>query len=188
MGHRMLDDMFDYVEHIRERPVWRPIPSDARAHFRVALPHQPTALEEAYEEFSQFVIPYAAGNVHPGFMGWVHGGGTAVGMLAEMLAAGLNANLGGRDHMPIEVERQIVSWAREMFGFPEGASGLFITGTSTANLLAILIARTAVLGRATRQSGIAAQSGKLRAYTSTSAHICVSQAMEIAGLGSEALR
>ena len=36
----------------------------------------------------------------------------AVGMLAEMLAAGLNANLGGRDHMPIEVERQIVEWTR----------------------------------------------------------------------------
>ena len=32
------------------------------------------------------------------------------GMLAEMLAASLNANLGGRDHIPIEVERQIVRW------------------------------------------------------------------------------
>ena len=51
-------------------------------------------------------------------MGWVHGGGTAVGMLAEMLAAGLNANLGGRDHMPIEVERQIVAWMRSLFAFP----------------------------------------------------------------------
>jgi hypothetical protein len=28
------------------------------------------------------VLPFAAGNVHPGFMGWVHGGGTPVGMLA----------------------------------------------------------------------------------------------------------
>ena len=51
-------------------------------------------------------------------MGWVHGGGTAVGMLAEMLAAGLNANLGGRDHIPIEVERQIVEWMRSDVRFP----------------------------------------------------------------------
>ena len=57
----------------------------------------------------RFILPYAAGNVHPGFMGWVHGGGTVEGMLAEMLAAGLNANLGGRDHMPIEVERQVLA-------------------------------------------------------------------------------
>jgi aromatic-L-amino-acid decarboxylase len=80
-------------------------------------------------------------------MGWVHGGGTAVGMLAEMLAAGLNANLGGRDHIPIEVERQIVEWMRQIFGFPNGASGIFVTGTSMANLMAVLVARTTALGR-----------------------------------------
>ena len=121
-------------------------------------------------------------------MGWVHGGGTAVGMLAEMLAAGLNANLGGRDQMPIEVERQIVEWARAMFSFPVGATGVFVTGTSTANLLAVLIARTAALGREVRQTGVAAKGGKLRAYTSADAHVCITQAMEISGLGSGALR
>lgn len=36
----------------------------------------------------------------------------AVGMLAEMLAAGLNANLGGRDQIPVEVERQVLEWVR----------------------------------------------------------------------------
>ena len=189
LGHRMLDDMIDYVEHIRERPVWQPIPEAVRERFRTELPREPTALENAYEEFSRFVVPYAAGNVHPGFMGWVHGGGTTVGMLAEMLAAGLNANLGGRDHMPIEVERQILAWARQMFAFPQGASGLFVTGTSLANLLAILIARTSTLGRTVRQEGVQAKNGgRLRAYTSASAHICISQAMEISGLGSDALR
>ena len=117
-GHRMLDDMIDYVATIRERPVWRPIPDEVRARFRAELPRQACDLGEVYREFADFIAPYATGNVHPGFMGWVHGGGTAVGMLAEMLAAGLNANLGGRDHVPIEVERQIVEWTRAMFGFP----------------------------------------------------------------------
>ena len=62
--------------------------------------------------------------------------GNAAGMLGEMLAAGLNANLGGRDHMPIEVERQIAHWMAGLFGLPEGASGLFVTGSSMANLMA----------------------------------------------------
>jgi glutamate/tyrosine decarboxylase-like PLP-dependent enzyme len=188
LGHRMLDDMIDYIEHVRERPVWQPIPQEARERFQAGLPRRPTDLGEAYDEFSRYVAPYTSGNVHPGFMGWVHGGGTAVGMLAEMLAAGLNANLGGRDQMPIEVERQIVEWARSMFAFPAGASGVFVTGTSTANLLAVLIARTAALGRKVRQSGVAAKGGKLRAYTSADAHVCITQAMEISGLGSDALR
>ena len=38
LGHRMLDDMLDYIEHIRERPVWQPIPRDVRARFDVGLP------------------------------------------------------------------------------------------------------------------------------------------------------
>jgi glutamate/tyrosine decarboxylase-like PLP-dependent enzyme len=188
LGHRMLDDMIDYIENVRERPVWQPIPQAARERFRAELPHSPTDLGEAYEEFTRHVAPYTSGNVHPRFMGWVHGGGTAVGMLAEMLAAGLNANLGGRDQMPIEVERQIVEWARSMFGFPAGASGVFVTGTSTANLLAVLIARTAALGPKVRQSGVAAKGGTLRAYTSADAHVCITQAMEISGLGSDVLR
>jgi glutamate/tyrosine decarboxylase-like PLP-dependent enzyme len=121
-------------------------------------------------------------------MGWVHGGGSAVGMLAEMLAAGLNANLGGRDHMPIEVERQIVEWMRELFGFPREASGLFVTGTSMANLMAVLVARTSALGASVRQSGVAGEGASLRAYTSKAAHGCIAKAMDIAGLGSDALR
>ncbi|MDE2601003.1 MAG: aspartate aminotransferase family protein [Bradyrhizobium sp.] len=188
LGHRMLDDMLDYAANIRERPVWSPIPDDVRARFRAALPAAPTALDEVYREFADFVLPYATGNVHPGFMGWVHGGGTAVGMLAEMLAAGLNANLGGRDHMPIEVERQIVEWMRSMYGFPAEASGIFVTGTSMANLMAVLVARTAALGSSARQHGVGHQGALLTAYTSKAAHGCITRAMDIAGCGSNALR
>ena len=155
----MLDDMIDYIADIRERPVWQPIPDVVRApSFAKACRAQPSALADVYREFSDFVAPYATGNVHPGFMGWVHGGGTAVGMLAEMLAAGLNANLGGRDHMPIEVERQIVDWMRgRCSAFRTGASGIFVTGTSMANLMAVLVARTSALGKPSRQHGVASE-------------------------------
>jgi aromatic-L-amino-acid decarboxylase len=188
LGHRMLDDMIDHIAGIREQPVWQPIPDAVRARFGEALPRAPSDLNEVYREFSVNIAPYATGNVHPGFMGWVHGGGSAVGMLAEMLAAGLNANLGGRDHMPIEVERQIVEWMRELFGFPREASGLFVTGTSMANLMAVLVARTSALGASARHSGVAGEGSLLRAYTSKAAHGCIAKAMDIAGLGSEALR
>ncbi len=184
----MLDDMLDYVAKIRERPVWQPIPDQVRARFHAELPLKPCDLAEVYREFTDFVVPYATGNVHPGFMGWVHGGGTAVGMLAEMLAAGLNANLGGRDHIPIEVERQIVEWTRSMFGFPVEASGIFVTGTSMANLMALLVARTTVLGQSVRQFGLGDEGASLTAYTSTAAHGCIAKAMDMAGFGADALR
>jgi aromatic-L-amino-acid/L-tryptophan decarboxylase len=134
------------------------------------------------------ILPFAVGNAHPGFMGWVQGGGTPVGMLAEMLAAGLNANLGGRDQIPVEVERQVLQWVRELFGFPDTASGLFVTGTSIANLIAVLIARTAAIGPGVRQRGIGAADKHLVEYTSAGAHGCIAQAMDLAGLGIDALR
>ncbi len=186
-GHRMLDDMLDYIQSIRQRPVWQPIPAQVREAFREPLPKQAVSLTQAHSRFMTQVLPYAVGNTHPGFMGWVHGGGTPVGMLAEMLAAGLNANLGGRDQMPLEVERQIGLWMRDLFGFPATAAGLFITGSSTANLMGVLVARTKALGAQSRAVGLLGQP-QLVAYAASSAHGCVVKAMEMSGMGSQALR
>ncbi len=188
VGHSMLDDMFDYLQNIRERPVWQPMPLEVRRRFDESLPFKPTELSEVYREFSNYIVPYSTGNVHPGFMGWVHGGGTAVGMLAEMLAGGLNANLGGRDHAPIEVEQQLVEWTRQIFGFPESASGLFLTGTSMANFVATLVARNSAYGAQVRPKGVASMNQRLVAYTSAAAHGCIPKALDMAGLGTDSLR
>src|SRR5579883_1283086 len=186
--HRMLDDILDYIEGIRQRPVWQAMPGEVRERFRSGLPTMPAPIAQVHDDFMRNVLPYGTGNVHPGFMGWVHGGGNPAGVLAEMLAAGLNANLGGRDHAPIEVERQVVGWMRDLFGFPETASGLFVTGTSTANLISVLVARTAALGAGVRRKGVRGFSKRLTAYTSAAAHGCIAQAMDLSGLGIEALR
>jgi glutamate/tyrosine decarboxylase-like PLP-dependent enzyme len=185
-GIRMLDDMLNYLREIRNRPVWQPAPAEVREAFTEPLPQRPTDLPLIHEQFMRDILPYAVGNAHPGFMGWVHGGGTVVGMLAEMLAAGLNANVGGRDQVPVEVERQVTRWVQEVFDFPESSTGLFVTGTSMANLIGVLVARTAALGSNVRKNGLAG--AHLTAYASTSVHSCVAKAMDMAGLGTQALR
>jgi aromatic-L-amino-acid/L-tryptophan decarboxylase len=184
----MLDDAIDYVATIRERAVWQPLGPQVRGRFRAAQPAEPTALSAVYQDFLDTIRPYTVGNVHPAFMGWVHGGGTLEGMLAEMLAGALNANCGGRDHAPIEVERQIVAWARDWFGWPDSASGLFVTGTSMANLIAVLTARRWALGDAVRSQGLGTQGARLTAYASSAAHACIPRALDYVGLGHEALR
>src|SRR5260370_26028771 len=187
-ARRMLDDILDYTEHIRERPVWQPAPRAVRAAFRQPLPKKPADLAVLDSPFMREILPYSAGNARPGFMGWVHGGGTPVGMLAATLAAGLNAHVGGRDQIPIEVERQVVRWLCDLFGFPDTASGLFVTGTSMANLIALLVARTETIGIGVRCRGVAIAGKRLVAYTSADAHGCIAQAMDLAGLGSDGLR
>ncbi|MGO8996258.1 MAG: pyridoxal phosphate-dependent decarboxylase family protein [Polyangiaceae bacterium] len=185
-AHSMLDDILDYVEAIRTRPVWQPIPSATREAFRERLPAAPQPLRQVHAEFMTRILPYATGNSHPRFMGWVHGGGNVFGMLGEMLAAGLNANLGGRDHIPIEVERQVIRWSAEFLGLPETAGGLLVTGTSIANFIGVLIAKVAVLGTGVRSGGVTGE--RLTAYSSVAAHGCIPRAMDMAGLGTDALR
>ena len=184
LGHRMLDDMIDHLANLRDGPVWQPPPTGER--WQQPLPHAPQDVAALYEQFRRDVLPYSVGNLHPGFMGWVHGGGTAVGMLAELLAGGLNANCGGRNHAPIAVERQVIAWAAEMLGMPPSTAGLLVTGTSIANLIAVLVARRQALGAAVRSGGLAG--ARLVAYASEAAHGCIPSAMDMAGIGTDALR
>ena len=64
-------------------------------------------------------MPYATGNTHPRFFGWVHGSGLPSGLLAEIAAAGMNSNCGGRDHIANYVEQAVIEWSRDVFGLPE---------------------------------------------------------------------
>lgn len=187
-GHQMLDEMLENIRHVSQGPVWQPMPASVRDVFKTApLPDAGQELGDLYQQFTTMVQPYAVGNRHPRFMGWVHGGGTAQGMLADMLAAGLNANLGGRDHAPVEVERMVVRWAAEMFGFPPDATGVLVTGSSMANFIAILTAtRNVVDGQDMRLHGIGGR--RLVGYAGESAHGCVARAFDMAGLGEHALR
>jgi len=187
-AHRMLDDMLGSMEGIGEQPVWQVIPDEVRGRFREPIPQSPSDLAQVHEEFMTSILPFTARNAHPGFLGWVQGGGTPVGMLAEMLAAGLNANVGGRDQIPLEVERQITDWMRTLFGFPQSASGLMVTGTSMANFIAVVVARDARLGCDVRHGGMGQQAEKLTAYASKAVHGCIARALDFAGLGSDSLR
>jgi aromatic-L-amino-acid/L-tryptophan decarboxylase len=180
--------MIDHIRDVRSRPVWQPTPAAVRERFRQALPRQGRELAAVLADFETLIQPYSNGNLHPLFMGWVHGSGTATGMIAEMLAAGLNANCGGRDHIGLVVEQQITQWAADAFGFPRSASGVFVTGTSMANFLGLLVARDECLGHSIRRSGLRTGDAQLVAYASCEAHGCIAKALELAGIGSDHLR
>jgi aromatic-L-amino-acid decarboxylase len=186
LSHGALDDMFDWLQSAGERPVWQHMPAEKRAELRVGLPRDGAPLESIYADFQRLVLPYGAGNEHPRFFGWVNGGGTAAGILAELLVAIFNPNCGGRDHAAIEMERQVVAWAAEAVGFPRDAGGVLLGGSSMANMVALLVARREAVGPEVRSEGVGGRG--LVAYCSAAAHGCIPRAMDMAGLGTEALR
>ncbi len=185
LSHQALDAALDDLMAVRKSPVWRETPPEVLARLDDAAPENGVGLEQVLADFARDIQPYGVGNRHPAFFGWAHGAGTPVGMVAEMLSAGLNLNCGGRNHIGVALEQKIAAAMAQKFGFPETASGLFVTGASQANFHGVVIARRAALGAQVRTQGIHAP---LRAYASQEAHACVEQAMDLAGLGTDALR
>jgi len=122
LGHRMVDDMMGWLETARERPVWQPVPAEVKRPCASPAAGGPGA-EAAYKAFRELVLPYPMGSYHPRFWSWVIGTGTPLAMLAEMLAAGLNSNLGGGEHASGYVEEQVLAWCREMTASPLRRAG-----------------------------------------------------------------
>jgi len=187
-AHRALDDALDFLQTVRERPVWREMPDAVKARLDEPFPQEPSPFSDVYDAFAQNIMPYATGNIHPRFWGWVHGTGTPGGAIADLLAATMNSNVGGRNHGAVFVERQVIEWFKNLYGWPHSASGILVIGTSAANLIAVQVARTKALGTAVRDRGLDQQHERLVGYASAATHSCVRKAFEIAGLGSDALR
>lgn len=181
-AHRLLDACIDRLAEARDHP-WQPLPEAVRDGYRVtALGSDAQAM---VRRLAAEVLPHGTGNTHPAFFGWVHGTGLASGLLSEMVAATMNANCGGRDHGAIHMERAVVDWARGVMGFPKGASGLLVAGTSQATVIALQAARVRALPdvRAEGQGD-----RPLVAYAGTGAHNAARKAMELLGLGHRNLR
>jgi len=188
LGYRMVDDMLDYLRTVRERPVWQYVPDQVKAHFNRPLQLDPQPPEEIYEEFLENVLPYPLGNIHPRFWGWVLGTGTVLGALAELLATSMNSDTGAFDCSGNHVEKQVIDWFKEMLGFPASASGLLTSGCSAANLIGLTVARNTKAGFDLRLKGIQAAPHNMVLYASQEIHVSVRKAVELLGLGSDALR
>ncbi|MGE5925889.1 MAG: pyridoxal phosphate-dependent decarboxylase family protein [Gemmatimonadota bacterium] len=188
LGHRMVDDMLGYLEQVRERPIWQPVPSESRSALARPLPRAPEGAERAYADFVEHVLPYPMGNIHPRFWGWVIGTGSPLGALAELLAATMNPNVGGGDHGATYVEAQVLDWCKEMLGYPMEASGLLVSGGSMANLLGLAVARNARAGYDVRKDGVRGAPGPLTVYGSSEIHSSIQKTVELLGLGHGALR
>ncbi len=188
LAHRMVDDSLDHVATLGDRAPWSPIPADARSALTSEpLPLAPQGAEAVYGEFVERILPFTNGNRHPRFWGWIQGNGTPLGMMADMLAAGMNAHLAGLDQPAKLVELQVIAWLAELMGFPKDSSGLLVSGGSMANILGLAVARHARAGYDVRAEGMFG-GPRLTVYTSTEIHSWAQKAVELFGMGSTSLR
>ncbi len=186
-AHEALDAAINHLQNRAQAPVWQRPPDRLRHGLRAPLPREGTDSDALMARIVTEFLPHDVGNTHARFFGWVHGAGTPEGLIPDIFAAAMNANLGGRDHIANEVEKQVISWCVEIFSFPPGAGGLILSGSSMATLVALKAAREKHGGTGLRDSGLR-NGPPLVAYASDQAHSCIARAFDILGLGKDALR
>lgn len=188
LAHRMVDDSLQHLRTLAQRPPWTPLPADLRlALGDESLPMEAQGEQAVYDEFLTRVLPYTNGSRSGRFFGWVQGNGTPLGMMADMLAAGMNAHMAGFNDAPRLVELRVIAWLAELMGFPKESSGLLMSGGSMANYLGLAIARHERAGFDFRTEG-ALGGPRLMVYTSSEAHSWAQKGVELLGLGQASLR
>jgi glutamate/tyrosine decarboxylase-like PLP-dependent enzyme len=187
LAHKMVDDMLEHLSTLPQQPAWQKPPQRVRAALHEPLPHDGIGAEAAYNDFVTNVLPYPNGNLHPRFWGWVQGTGTPLGMMADMLASGMNAHLAGFNQAPALVEHQLIAWLAELLGMPKGTSGVMASGGTVSSIIGLAVARFAKAGWNVREEGLQGHT-PLTMYCSTETHSWAQRGVELLGLGNKALR
>jgi glutamate/tyrosine decarboxylase-like PLP-dependent enzyme len=179
LGHRVADVVAEHLATLRDQPVIRgDLPREVRHRLAEPPPEAGTDFEALLATLREDVLPYAAREPHPGFMGYVPGCPTFPAILGDWLATGFNifAGVWPIAEGPNALELAVLEWFRAWIGMPAGSGGLLTNGGSGATLTAIVAARHAVVGEdATRLP-------RLTLYTSDQAHSAVLRAAWIAGV------
>ncbi len=168
--------------------VWKQVPDSVKNElFSESLPLDESDLDSVVEQYRNGIRPYRNGNTHPRFFGWVQGTGTVPAMMADIAVSTMNSNCGGRDHGAVYIERLVVDWCQQIFGFPQQAGGVLTSGTSASTHLALQVAIFHKLGLDYKKIGFFGVSKPLRCYTSIEGHSSIIKAIQTSGIGSDNL-
>jgi len=192
LGDRVVEFTNRYLRDVMERPI-EPDPPPAQCRLLLDQPLPATGTDpDAILDFARdHILPYARGNGHPGFFGWVISPPAHMPVLTEMLSAAMNVACGGGEHGAILLEHCVIRWIRELMGFDQpGGHGILVSGGSMASLTALAAARHRAAVKAgwdIRADGL--QGGpRFTLYAGGEVHACVRKSAELMGLGHKALR
>ena len=98
------------------------------------------------QTFTRDIVAGARDNGHPRMFGYVVSSGAYVGAIADLLASAVNVNVTSWRSAPsaATLERQVISWIREIVGFGADGEGMLVGGGSMANFVGLAAALSAV--------------------------------------------
>jgi len=180
LGHAVVDAVVDRHAGLRESEPWRGgSRAETEALLREPCPEEGRDPDQVLARALSDILPRAGRIDHPRFMAFVGNSPVWASILGDWLASGFNIFQGTwlESAAPSQVELVVLEWFREWMGLPDGASGLFTSGGSAANLIAVVAARVR-----------AGDPDRPVAYLSGQAHSSVGRALRIAGFPEDGIR
>jgi aromatic-L-amino-acid/L-tryptophan decarboxylase len=190
LGHRLIDDIGDFLAGIKNRPV---TPGESPDVLKAllgdrSLPGNGRSPDEILAEACQLLFNHSLLNGHPKFFGYITSSPAPLGALADLLAAIVNPNVGANVLSPMatQIERQTIRWLAEFIGVDISYGGILVSGGNMANFTAFLAACKAKGLRSPKDQGTSVQEFTL--YCPKTTHTWIEKAVLCFGLHPESLR
>jgi aromatic-L-amino-acid/L-tryptophan decarboxylase len=187
-GHRVVDLLAGYLEHIEEARVFPDVePRVVNELFAESLPQDPSTTENILSELQEKLLPYCTNVGHPGYMGLITPSPNPAGILADFICSAINQNVGAYSIGPsaVAMERRVVRWLTDLCGYGANAGGNLTSGGMMANFIGLKVGRDAVTRDRAQHDGV---HDKWAVYVSEERHVSVDKGVDCIGLGRHALR
>src|SRR5579864_3785616 len=187
-GHKVVDLLADYLEHIEEKRVFPDVePAVVNQLFAEGLPQDPSSPESVLAEIEEKLLPYCTNVGHPGYMGLITPSPNPVGAIADFICSTINQNVGAYSIGPssVAMERSVVRWLTDLCGYDAKAGGNLTSGGMMANFIGLKLGRDWVTRDRAQHDGIRE---RWAVYASEERHVSVDKAVDAIGLGRNGLR
>ncbi len=182
MAQRAMDRIVRHIESLPEQPMHAVTGGRKLARaLREPLPERGVPFERLLRLLFGRIIPASLNTASPGYLGYVPGGGLFHAALADLVAGATNRFTGTWQGAPglVQIECNALDWFCALLGLPAGSGGLFTTGASLANLVALITARRERLPPQFQRGVV---------YLSDQAHHSAKKAAILAGILPERIR
>ncbi|KGE79298.1 pyridoxal phosphate-dependent decarboxylase family protein [Halomonas salina] len=178
-----------------ERPFTGARPEELRGRFEAIDLDAPLGeLRPALEELEHVYLDDAVYFHHPRYVAHLNCPVVLPGVLAEAILAPINSSLDTWDQSAggTFIEQSLIDWTAERIGLGQDADGVFTSGGTQSNLMALMIARDHHGARQDRpggnkQQGLPADHQRLRILGSELSHFSLQKSAAILGLGYQAV-
>lgn len=160
--------------------------SDWHTALKQSLPENGVGIDQVIAELSTQIIPNGSQIPNPACTSFITTGATTVGALAELagsVAAPQRIGLTAFNYL----EELSLEWMAEMFELPAGMKGLYSSGGSVANLVALGAARQSAFEKIGIDPSRDGVQQPCRIYATTASHHTVHRAAAVLGMGRNAV-